>query len=123
MAHKAIIEVFSQELGLNLVFPPIRAREQAIRDLLAIYNQQAARSWEGEPDEDGFVLPDDVLPFPRDFRLPLIDAASLEPDPAEVELMRQSLATPLVDEWWAAADELRTHGDLGAGSRSSASAT
>ena len=114
LARKAIIEVFSQELGLDLVIPPVRDREQAIRDLLAIYNQQAARSWEGEPDEDGFVPPDEMLPFPRDLRLPLIDVAKLEPDPAEVELMRQSLATPLVDEWWAAADELGICGALGA---------
>ena len=39
--------------------------------------------------------------------------AKLEPDPAEVELMRQSLATPLVDEWWEAADELGICGALG----------
>ena len=113
LARKAIIDVFSQELGLDLVIPPVRDREQAIRDLLAIYNQQAARSWEGEPDEDGFVPPDEVLPFPRDLRLPLIDVAKLEPDPADVELMRQSLGTPLIDEWWAAADELGICGALG----------
>ena len=113
LARKAVIDVFSQELGLDLFIPPVRDREQAIRDLLAIYNQQAARSWEGEPDEDGFVPPDEVLPFPRDLRLPLIDVAKLEPDPAEVELMRQSLGTPLVDEWWAAADELGICGALG----------
>ena len=51
LARKAVIEVFGQELGLDLVIPPVRDREQAIRDLLAIYNQQAARSWEGEPDD------------------------------------------------------------------------
>ena len=113
LARKAIIEVFSQELGLDLIIPPVRDREQAIRDLLAIYNQQAARSWEGEPDEEGFVPPDEMLAFPRDLRLPLIDVAKLEPDPAEVELMRQSLARPLVDDWWEAADELGVCGALG----------
>ena len=113
LARKAIIDVFSQELGLDLFIPPVRDREQAIRDLLAIYNQQAARSWEGEPDEDGFVPPDEVLAFPRDLRLPLIDMAKLEPDPADVELMRRSLGTPLIDEWWAAADELGICGALG----------
>ena len=61
LARKAIIDVFSQELGLDLVIPPVRDREQAIRDLLAIYNQQAARSWEAEPDEEGFVLSDEML--------------------------------------------------------------
>ena len=113
LARKAVIEAFGQQLGLDLFIPPVQDREQAIRDLLAIYNQQAARSWEAEPDAEGFVLPDEMLAFPRDLRLPLIDAASLEPDPAEVELMRQSLATPLVDEWWAAADELGICGALG----------
>ena len=54
LARKAVIDVFSQELGLDLVIPPVRDREQAIRDLLAIYNQQAARSWEAEPDAEGF---------------------------------------------------------------------
>ena len=39
--------------------------------------------------------------------------AKLEPDPAEVELMRRSLGTPLIDEWWAAADELGICGALG----------
>ena len=66
LARKAVIEVFGQELGLDLFIPPVRDREQAIRDLLAIYNQQAARSWEGEPDEDGFVPPDEVLHFPEE---------------------------------------------------------
>ena len=113
LARKAVIDVFSQELGLDLVIPPIRDREQAIGDLLAIYSQQAARSWESEPDEDGFVPPDEVLPFPSDLRLPLIDVGKLEPDPADVELMRQSLGTPLVDDWWQAADELGICGALG----------
>ena len=48
LARRAVIDVFSQELGLDLVIHPVRHREQAIGDLLAIYNQQAARSWEGE---------------------------------------------------------------------------
>jgi hypothetical protein len=110
---KAAIDVLSRELGVNLVLPLVQGRERAIRDLLAIYNEQAARSWEGEPDEDGFVPPDDVLLFPRDFRLPMIDMARLEPDPADVELMRHSLATPLVDDWWEAANELGICGALG----------
>ena len=55
-----------------------------------------------------------MLPFPSDLRLPLIDVAKLEPDPADVELMRQSLGTPLVDDWWQAADELGICGALGA---------
>ena len=54
-----------------------------------------------------------MLSFPRDLRLPLIDVARLEPDPADVELMRRSLGTPLIDEWWAAADELGICGALG----------
>ena len=114
LARRAVIDVFSQELGLDLVIHPVRHREQAIGDLLAIYNQQAARSWESDPDEDGFVPPDEVLPFPSDLRLPLIDVGKLEPDPADVELMRQSLGTPLVDDWWQAADELGICGALGA---------
>ena len=81
--------------------------------LLDIYNQQAAWSWEAEPGAEGFVLSDEMPSFPGDLRLPLIDAARLEPDSAEVELMRQRLATPLVDEWWAAADELGICGALG----------
>ena len=113
LARKAIIDVFGQELGLDLVIPPVRDREQAIHNLLDIYNQQAARSWEAEPDAEGFVLSDEMLSFPRDLRLPLIDAARLEPDPAEVELMRQSLVTPQVDDWWEAADELGVCGALG----------
>ena len=106
--------MFSQELDLDLFIPQLRGREQAIRELLAMYNHQATMSWDGEPDADGFVLSDDVLPFPRGFRLPLIDVAKLEPDPAEVELMRQSLATPLVGDWWEAADQLGICGALGA---------
>ena len=117
LARRAVIDVFSQELGLDLVIHPVRHREQAIGDLLAIYNQQAARSWESDPDEDGFVPPDEVLPFPSDLRLPLIDVGKLEPDPADVELMRQSLGTPLVDDWWQAAHELGICGALGDGSR------
>ena len=113
LARKAVIDVFGQELGLDLIIPPVRDREQAIHNLLNIYNQQAARSWEAEPDAEGFVLSDEMLCFPRDLQLPLIDAARLEPDPAEVELMRQSLATPLVDDWWEAADELGVCGALG----------
>ena len=65
LARKAVIEVFSQELGLDLFIPAVRDREQAIRDLLAIYNEQAARSWEGEPDAEGFVPPDETLALPR----------------------------------------------------------
>ena len=42
LARRAVIDVFSQELGLDLVIPPVRHREQAIGDLLAIYNQEAA---------------------------------------------------------------------------------
>lgn len=114
LAREAVIDVFSQELDLDLFIPQLRGREQAIRELLAMYNRQATMSWDAEPDEDGFVLSDDVLPLPRGFRLPLIDVAKLEPDPAEVELMRQSLATPLVGDWWEAADQLGICGALGA---------
>ena len=113
LPRKAVIDVFSQELGLDLVIPPVRDREQAIRDLLAIYNQQAALSWEVQHDEDDFVPPHEMLNFPIDLRLPLIDMAMLEPDPADVALMRRSLGTPLIDEWWAAADELAICGALG----------
>ena len=65
LARKAVIDVFGQELGLDLVIPPVRDREQAIHNLLDIYNQQAARSWEAEPDAEGFVLSDEMLFFPQ----------------------------------------------------------
>jgi hypothetical protein len=54
-----------------------------------------------------------MLDFPKDLRLPLIDTERLKPDPAEVELMRQRLATPLGDDWWEAAYKLGACGALG----------
>ena len=68
LARKAVIDVFGQELGLDLFIPPVRDREQAICDLLDIYNQQAARSWEGEVDEDGFVPSGRGAAFPKGFQ-------------------------------------------------------
>ena len=113
LARRAIIEVFSQEIGLDLFWRPVREREEAIRDMLAVYNQLAERSWEAEPDEDGFVPPDDMLDLPKDLRLPLIDTERLKPDAADVELMRQRLATPLGEDWWDAAYELGVCGAMG----------
>jgi hypothetical protein len=113
LARKAIIEVFSQELGLDLFIPLVREREEVLRDMVALYNRLAEMSREGEPDEDGFVPPGWLLPLPRDLRLPPIDPEELKPDPDEVELMRQRLATPLGEAWWEAAFELGVCGALG----------
>jgi hypothetical protein len=113
LARKAIIEVFSQELGLDLFIPLVREREGVLRDMVALYNRLAEHSREGEPGEDGFVPPDWMLPLPRDLRLPPLDPKELEPDPEEVELMRQRLATPLGEAWWEAAFELGVCGALG----------
>ena len=72
--------MFSQELDLDLCAPPVRKREEALRDFVALYNRLAEMSQEAEPDEDGFVPPDWMLPLPRALRLPPLDLEELKPD-------------------------------------------
>jgi hypothetical protein len=113
LARRAIIDVFGQELGLDLLPPMLRERVEALRDLLAAYNPLAVLSREGEPDEDGFVPPGWMLPLPRDLRLPPINLEELEPDAEEVDLLREALAVPDARAWWGAALERGVVGALG----------
>jgi hypothetical protein len=113
LARKAVIEVFSQELDLDLCAPPVRKREQALRDFVALYNRLAEMSHEAEPDEDGFVPPNWMLALPRDLRLPPLDLEELRPDPYEFQLMRERLATPDEEGWRQAAEELAVIGAMG----------
>ena len=113
LARMAVIEVFSQELDLDLCAPPVRKREQALRDFVALYNRLAEMSQEAEPDEDGFVPPDWMLPLPRALRLPPLDLEELKPDANEIERMRERLATPDEEEWRQAAEELAVIGAMG----------
>jgi hypothetical protein len=113
LARKAVIEVFSQELDLDLCAPPVRKREQALRDFVALYNRLAELSLEGEPDEDGFVPPDWMLPLPRALRLAPLDLEELRPDPDELQLMRERLTTPDEEDWRLAAEELAVIGAMG----------
>ncbi len=111
-ARKTIIAVFSQEIGVDLFLPVLQDRDEAVHGMLECYNQLAERTREAEPDEEGFVPPDEELDFPKDFRLPMIDMAALAPDPVEVERMRQRLVSPLADDWWDGALELGVFGAL-----------
>jgi hypothetical protein len=113
LARRAVIEVFSQELDLDLCAPPARKREQALRDFIALYNRLAEMSQEGEPDEDGFVPPDWMLPLPRDLRMPPLDLERLKPEPDEIQRMREQLATADEEAWRQAAEELAVIGGMG----------
>jgi hypothetical protein len=113
LARRAIIEVFGRELGLDLLPPMLRERNEAIRDLAAAYNPLAALSQESQPDEEDFNSPEWALPLPRDLRLPPIDISGLKPEPAEVERMREALATLDAQAWWEAALELGVVGAVG----------
>jgi hypothetical protein len=39
LASTAIVKLFNQELGLDLVPPPLREEEEALRGMLAVFNQ------------------------------------------------------------------------------------
>jgi hypothetical protein len=113
LARKAVIEVFSQELDLDLSAPPVRKREEGLRDFVALYNRLAEMSRESEPDEDGFVPPDWMLPLPRALQLPQLDLEELKPDATEIELMQERLAVPDEKAWRQAAEELAVIGAMG----------
>jgi hypothetical protein len=113
LARIAVIEVFSQEIDLDLCAPPVRKREQALRDFIALYNRLAEMSQEGEPDEDGFVPPDWMLPLPRALRLLLLDLEELKPDANELQRMREQLAIADEEAWRQAAEELAVIGAMG----------
>jgi hypothetical protein len=113
LARMAVIKVFSQELDLDLCAPPVRKREQALLDFIALYNRLAEMSEEAEPDEDGFVPPDWMLPLPRDLRLQPLNLEELKPDATEIRRMHERLATPDEEEWRQAAEELAVIGAMG----------
>jgi hypothetical protein len=113
LARRSVIEVFSQELDLDLCASPLRKREAALLDFVALYNRLAELSQEGEPDEDEFGPPDWMLPLPRGLRLPPLDLEELKPDPDELQLMRERLATADEEEWQQAAEELAVIGAMG----------
>jgi hypothetical protein len=112
LARKAVIEVFSQEIGLDLFVTPIRERETALGNIIATYNKLAEMSREGDPDEDGFEPPEEWLRLPKDLRMPGLDPEVLRPDPEDIDHMRERLATPLGEEWIEAAQELAVFGTL-----------
>jgi hypothetical protein len=113
LARMAVIEVFGQGLDLDLCAPPVRKREQALHDFIALYNRLAEISQEAEPDEDGFVPADWMLPLPRALRLPVLDLDELKPDANEIQRMRDRLATPDEAEWRQVAEELAVIGAMG----------
>jgi hypothetical protein len=113
LARMAVIEVFSEELDLDLCAPPVRKRKRALRDFVALYNRLAEMSQEAEPDKDGFVPPDWMLPLPRGLRLPVLAVEELKPDSNELDLMRERLAMPDEEEWRQAAEELAVIGAMG----------
>jgi hypothetical protein len=112
LARRAIIEVFGRELGLDLLPPMLREREEALRGLLSAYNPLATLSQEGKPDEDGIVPPDWILPDLTDLRLASIDVETLELGPRECDLLREALAVPDAQAWWEVALEVGAVGAL-----------
>ena len=117
LARRAVIEVFGQELDLDL----LRSHRSASGSRRCATSSPsttalAEMSQEAEPDEDGFVPPDWMLPLPRALRLPPLDLEELKPDPDEIQRMREPLAVPDEEAWWQAAVELgdtrRTQGDV-----------
>ena len=67
LSLKAIIELFSQELGLDLCLPPVRDGGGSAQGHAHRLQSAGEMCREGEPDEDGFVPADRMLHLPGDF--------------------------------------------------------